>query len=236
MRARIYRIMCLLAAIMLLGGCGREESDTEEQPEIIEIETETETEQSTELEEMYVPSQEDLYVPTIVEIFGEEAPYQQLADFLSAYYQIPEEYQGQTRYYYNYIDLNNDGLMEIFAVVIGEYTEQDAGDPAVILSVGQTGEFVVLESFASVRTPITISDQTTNGWRDIIYYGYGGEEEDGYRVCRYDLEGGYQTELSEIVEELEPMSGEQILSNNLIDDMDQGRYLTLVMQVEDSAQ
>lgn len=225
MRKPIFKITCLLTAIMLLGGCGKEEDNVKEQPEGIEIETETE--HSTELEETYVPAEEDSYVPTIVETFSEEAPYQQLADFLIAYYQIPEEYQAETRYYYNYIDLNNDGLMEIFAVVIGEYTEQNAGDPAVILSVGETGEFVVLESFAAVRTPITISDQTTNEWRDIIYYAYGGDEEDGYRICRYDLEGGYQTELSEIVEELEPLSGEQILSNNLIDDMDQGRYLTL---------
>lgn len=234
MRKPIFKITCLLTAIMLLGGCGKEENDTNEQPESVEIETETE--HTTELEEMYVPAEEDSYVPTIEEVFAEEAPYQQLADFLILHYQIPEEYQAETRYYYNYIDLNSDGLMEIFAVVFGEYTKQDAGDPAVILSVSQTGEFVVLESFDSVRTPITISDQTTNGWSDIVYYTYGGEGEDGYRICRYDPEGGYQTELSEIVEEVEPMSGMQILSNNLIDDMDQGRYLTLAAQTDNSTE
>lgn len=232
MKKNCYGMMCVLAAVTMLAGCGRKAYEENTEMEV----TEVRSDQTTELEEMYVPADEDVYVPFIEEIFSEKAPYQQLADFLISYYQIPEEYQAETRYYYNYIDLNNDGLMEIFAVVIGEYTEQDAGDPAVILSVGQTGEFVVLESFASVRTPITISDQTTNGWCDIVYYAYGGDEEDGYRVCRYDLEGGYQTELSEIVEELEPIGGDQILSNNLIDDMDQGRYLTLASQVEDVTQ
>ena len=225
MRKKVCSILCLLAAVMLLGGCGKKENEEVKQQDAVNIE---ETEMI--LEEVYVPSEEDSYVPMIIETFSEDTPYQQLADFLIDYYQIPQEYQAETRYYYNYIDLNSDGMMEIFAIVIGEYTEQDAGDPAVILSVGQTGEFEVTESFASVRTPLTVCDQETNGWRDIVYYTYGGDEEDGYRICRYDPEGGYQTELSEIVDEVEPVSGEQILSNNLIDDMDQGRYLTLAPQ------
>ena len=120
--------------------------------------------------------------------------------------------------------------------MIGEYTESSSGYPAVILSVDETGEFVVIEAFASIRTPITISEQTTNGWHDIIYYAYGGDEEDGYRIRHYNPEGGYQTELNEIVDELGPVGGTQILSNNLIDDMDQGRYLTLASQTENATE
>ena len=44
------------------------------------------------------------------------------------------------------------------------------------------------------------------------------------------VDGGYQTSLSEVVGKMEPVGGTNILSNNLIDDMDQGRYLTLVPQ------
>lgn len=218
----------MMAAVLLLGGCGKEKTENSGEQEI----REEEVEMATELEEVYLSAEEDEYVPTVIEVFSEDAPYQELADFLTDYYQIPEEYQSETRYYYNYIDLNDDGLMEIFAIVIGEYTESSSGDPAVILSVDETGEFVVIEAFASIRTPITISEQTTNGWHDIIYYAYGGDEEDGYRICHYNPEGGYQTELNEIVDELEPVGGTQILSNNLIDDMDQGRYLTLASQTE----
>ncbi len=228
MKKNCYRIGCMMAAVLLLGGCGKEKTENSGEQEI----REEEVEMATELEEVYLSAEEDEYVPTVIEVFSEDAPYQELADFLTDYYQIPEEYQSETRYYYNYIDLNDDGLMEIFAIVIGEYTESSSGDPAVILSVDETGEFVVIEAFASIRTPITISEQTTNGWHDIIYYAYGGDEEDGYRICHYNPEGGYQTELNEIVDELEPVGGTQILSNNLIDDMDQGRYLTLASQTE----
>lgn len=223
MKKNCYRIVCMTIAALLLGGCGKDKTENSggqgSREETAEL--------ATELEEVYLSAEEDEYVPTVIEMYGEEAPYQELADFLIRYYQIPEEYQSETRYYYNYIDLNDDGVMEIFAIVIGEYTQSSSGDPAVILSVSETGEFVVTEAFASIRTPITISEQTTNGWHDIIYYAYGGDTEDGYHICHYNPEGGYQTEMNEIVDELEPVGGTQILSNNLIDDMDQGRYLTL---------
>lgn len=208
---------------LLLGGCGRERTKMEPAKEM-------------ETEEIFMSAEEDSDVPTVEEVFAEAAPYPQLAEFLTAYYQIPEEYLAKTRYYYNYIDMNDDGVQEIFAVVIGDYTEAKNGNPAVIVSVDETGAFLTLESFPSVKTPITISEHMTNGWHDIIYYAYGGDEEDGYRICRYNPEGGYKTELSEIVRDLEPVGGTQILSNNLIDDMDHDRYLTLALPSEDMAQ
>ncbi|MFR4351788.1 MAG: hypothetical protein ACLT3H_09000 [Roseburia sp.] len=174
-------------------------------------------------------SAEDAEVSTIIAEYAEETEYPELAQFLISYYQIPEEYRGETRYYYNYVDLNEDGQREIFAVVIGEYTEVPFGDPAVILTE-EEGSFAVIEDFAGVRTPIRISEMTTNGWHDIMYQEYGGDKEDGYRICRYSPDGGYQTSLSEVVGKMEPVGGTNILSNNLIDDMDQGRYLTLVPQ------
>lgn len=230
MKKNCYRIMCMIIAALLLGGCGTDKTENDGEQKSYKEQDEP----TTELEEVYLSAEEDEYVPTITEVFSEATPYQELADFLTQYYEIPEEYRSETRYYYNYIDLNDDGLMEIFAAVIGEYTESSSGDPAVILSVGETGEFVVIEAFSSIRTPITISEQTANGWHDIIYYAYGGEEKDGYRICHYNPTGGYQTEISEIVDALEPVGGTQILSNNLIDDMDQGRYLTLAPKTENA--
>lgn len=226
MKKRCYMIAYMLMAGLLLAGCEGAMDENKTAQKVSEIEIELET----ELEEIFVSAEEDEYVPIVEEVFSEQTPYQELADFLIAYYQIPAEFQMETRYYYNYIDINDDGLMEIFAVVIGEYTEADNGNPALILSVDEAGEFVIVESFPSVQTPVTISEHTTNGWHDIIYYAYGGDEEDGYRICRYNPEGGYRTELSEIVKELDSIGGTQILSNNLIDDMDQGRYLTLIPQ------
>lgn len=223
MKRNCYRTLGALAAVLLLAGCG-------ESPAEAEVEQGVEG----ELEEFFLSAEEAGDTLIMAEEFGEEEAYPGLAEFLAAYYQIPEEEQAETRYYYNYVDLNDDGIEEIFAVVIGEYTEQPFGDPAVILTV-EGEEFSVLESFEGIHTPVTISDQTTNGWHDIIYMEYGGGTEEGYRICRYNPEGGYQTTLGEVVDELEPMGGTRILSNNLIDDMDRGRYLTLAPREEENS-
>lgn len=229
--SRIAAVIYMLFVSLLFGGCAKESTR-------IETVTKQETEEASEtvLQEMFMSAEEDSSVLTVEEVFAESASYPELAEFLTAYYQIPDEYLAKTRYYYNYVDINDDGVQEIFAVVIGGYTEAKNGNPAVILSVDEMGTFMTLESFPSVKTPITISEHTTNGWHDIIYYAYGGDEEDGYRICRYNPNGGYKTELSEIVKELEPVGGVQILSNNLIDDMDHDRYLTLILQSEDMAE
>lgn len=230
MRKNCYWILYMMAAVLLFGGCGKDFAINKAEREVPEIETE----QETELKEMYLSAEEDADVPTLIEVFSEDVAYPALAEFLVDYYEIPQEDQDKTRYYYNYVDLNDDGLMEIFAMVVENHRKQDSGYPAVILSVGETGEFVVVEAFESVYTPVTISEQKNNGWHDIIYYAYGAKEKDGYRIHHYDPEGGYQTEASEIVSRLDSIGGTQILSNNLIDDMDQGRYLALAPQMENT--
>ena len=141
--------------------------------------------------------------------------------------QVEQTEQSKTRYYYNHIDLNEDGTDEIFVVVVGEYTKVSFGDPALILSEQADGTFQVIESFEGIHTPVTVSERMTNGWHDIIYQEYGRGAEDGYRICHYNPNGGYQTDLSEVVDEVEPQDGTQIISNNFIDDMDKGNYMTL---------
>lgn len=225
MKRNCCGIFGMVTAAILLAGCGVGRTGTQSDQGAVQPGTEI------GFGEFYLPPEEAGDVVSIMEEYSEETPYPELAEFLIAHYEIPQEYQRETRYYYNYVDLNEDGVNEILAVVIGEYTEVSFGDPAIILAE-EEGNFRVIETFEGVHTPITISDNLTNGWHDIIYQEYGGDE-DGYRICRYHPEGGYQTELSEVVEELEPVGGLQILSNNLIDDMDQGRYLTLVPKDEE---
>lgn len=226
MKRNCYGILGMLAAAILLAGCGNGQPETQSGQGAAQPGTEL------GFGEYFLSAEEAGDVIIIMEEYSEETPYPKLAEFLSSYYEIPVEYQKETRYYYNYIDLDDDGVNEILAVVIGEYTEVPFGDPAIILEEEEGGNFCVIEAFEGIHTPVTISDNLTNGWHDIIYQEYGGDE-DGYRICRYHPEGGYQTELSEVVEELEPVGGLQILSNNLIDDMDQGRYLTLAPEEEE---
>lgn len=228
MKRNCYRIVGMVAVMMLmLTGCGDngEETATRQEQGIVTQGTEE------ELEEMFIAAEDD--VITVMEQYAESTEYPKLAEFLATYYQIPEEELSETRYYYNYVDLNDDGTNEIFAVVIGDYTEIASGDPALILWE-ENDTFGVVESFEGIHTPVMISNQLTNGWHDIIYQQYGGGTEDGYRVCRYNPEGGYQTELTEVIDELESVGGIRILSNNLIDDLDRGVYLTLAPQEENT--
>lgn len=222
-----YTLLLLMSVTALAAGCGKEKAGAEKTEPETEAGAEMEPEQESEQEELFIPAEEAEKVPTVVTEYAAEEEYPELAQFLADYYEIPEEYQYETRYYYNFVDLNEDGKDEIFAVVIGEYTKGENGDPALLLAQGDDASFTVLDVFAEIRTPVTISENRTNGWHDIILDVYGKGVEDGYLICHYNTESGYQTEMNEFVKELEPMSGTQILSNNLIDDMDQGRYFTL---------
>lgn len=228
MKRNCYGVVGMAAVMALvLTGCGADQKEAASKQEVVAQGTED------ELEEMFISAEDDQGVITVMEQYAETAEYPNLAEFLAEYYQIPEEELPTTRYYYNYVDLNDDGTNEIFAVVIGDYTEVASGDPALILWE-ENDTFGVVEAFEGIHTPVTISDQVTNGWHDIIYQQYGGGTEDGYRVCHYNPEGGYQTELTEVMEEFEPIGGIRILSNNLIDDLDRGVYLTLAPQEENT--
>ncbi len=223
MRNRILKnFAVILAGAIFLSGCGKEQSEKQENTNAVEKEECSET-------EIKIPIT-DIDTETI---YADENSNQELADFLIDYYQISEEYLEETRYYYNDIDLNEDGKEETIAVVVGEYTECAGGDPALILGQNESG-YYVLESFDYIRTPVYISNNMTNGWHDIIFSVHGGEEGTGYKICHYASGTGYQGELTEYVQEFpEDFSGKKILSNNFIDDMDKGNYITL-KEVEDN--
>ncbi len=206
---------CIIFAILLIfvtvsvAGCGEKE-ETGRGEEFLAAYSESETAE-----------------PSVSRIYACEEEYKELADFLAEYYRVPQEYRVETRYYYNYMDLNDDGINEIFAVIVGEHTQQDNGDPALLLAEEKNGGFTVIKALDGIRTPVFVCEQTTDGWHDFIYKVYGLGAETGYKVCRYRAGSGYEEEAGELLDEMPLLSGTQILSNNLIDDLDQGRYLTL---------
>ncbi len=226
MRGHWYKTTVMLTMLLMLAGCGGDGAEAEQTVQTEQVE---QTEQTLEqvLEEHFLAAEDAEDVATVVSQYAEETPDPALAEFLISYYQVPDEEQSKTRYYYNHIDLNEDGTDEIFVVVVGEYTKVSFGDPALILSEQADGTFQVIESFEGIHTPVTVSERMTNGWHDIIYQEYGRGAENGYRICHYNPNGGYQTDLSEVVDEVEPQDGTQIISNNFIDDMDKGNYMTL---------
>lgn len=176
---------------------------------------------------------EEAFAPSpITTLYAEEAPYELLAEFLANYYGISEEQRADTIYYYQYFDFDEDGTDEIFVVLVSDEMRESSGNPALLLkedkNPGNENFFTAIESFERIHTPIVISDTLTNGWHDIILNQYGRGVESGYCYCCYEEGTGYQNEGNELYDEMpENLTGVAILSNNIIDDMDKEKCLTL---------
>lgn len=96
-----------------------------------------------------------------------------------------EQGLDNTRYYYNKVDLNDDGISEIFAFLVGPFVCGTGGCSAVIFKQ-ENGEYKLLSRFSLVRNPIIISNKKTNGYRDIIMKVSGGGIESFFAELKYD--------------------------------------------------
>ncbi|AFS77538.1 hypothetical protein Curi_c04630 [Gottschalkia acidurici 9a] len=154
-------------------------------------------------------------------IKSETSVNQSLRDLIIEYYQIPEEYYETTRYYYNYVDLNKDGVNEIFVVVMGPYTSGTGGSSALWV-VENGGKLHVNQDFKLVHTPVVISDTVTNGARELIVPYYGGGVEDQYSIMTCS-DGAY-TRVSDgtKVKTLESVTGDAIIANDIIAEVEAG--------------
>lgn len=215
MRKRWYPVFCMMLGIVFAAGCGVRQSQVEQSEAMPD-----------KAEEIWAPSGENGNDVTIEVEYAQAEPYPALAQFLADYYMISGELLAQTRYYYNRVDLDDDGDPEIFAMIIGEKVDKDIGNPALILKEKE-GDFQVLDTFEEIRTPILICDTLTNGWHDILFETYGKGIARGYVLYVHGGKDGYRYQENQFFEEKPAISGTQILSNNLIDDMDQGNYFTL---------
>lgn len=96
-----------------------------------------------------------------------------------------KEMGGNVKYYYNKVDLNEDGNPEVFVYLVGPYVCGTGGCSGAIFEQ-KNGEYKLLSRFSLVRNPVIISDTKTNGYRDIIMYVAGGGIESFYAWVKYD--------------------------------------------------
>lgn len=103
-----------------------------------------------------------------------------------------------TRYYYNYVDLNDDGIDEIVVQLNGEYSTTKDGDTLLIVEQERNDDnnnneddgFDVKEKFTTFANPVIISDHKTNGYKDLIFMNTDGTYskveygKDGYKKMR----------------------------------------------------
>jgi len=163
---------------------------------------------------------------TIKNVMAKTESYPELESLIISEYDIPTEYFGKTKYYYNYVDLNSDGKEEIFVVIMGPYTSGSGGSSAMIV-YPVDDKLNVNQKFTLIQTPIIISDQIANGAKEIISYKSGGGSESGY--VKLTCSDGYYTTINdgEPIKTLDDISGTAIIANDLISDIVNNNFLTL---------
>lgn len=117
-------------------------------------------------------------------ICSETKPDVKLEEAIKKEYDL-KLYDKNIRYYYNRVDLNDDGIPEVFAFLVGSFICGTGGCSAVIFKL-ENGEYKLLSRFSLVRNPVIISNTKTNGYRDIIMNGYGGGIQSFFALIKYD--------------------------------------------------
>ena len=215
---KIQKLIAGTLLLTMLAGCGAESAPTS---------AETQVPAETQAELPTVPANEStLWVPEGSELRMARTEHNpELAAVIAETYGIPQEEWEGTRYCYDYVDLHDDGVDEIFAVVMGMYTSGSGGDSALILQ--PAAGMAVSQQFTLVRAPILVSDQLTNGAHDLILLRSGGGSEPAF--VRLTCTDGIYTNPAdaETLETLEGITGTAILCSDAALDLNSGSTLTL---------
>lgn len=219
MKKKFVPVLLTAMLLTLTAGC------TPNQPSLSE-KAETNSEENTE----YADSPFTSWLPQGIEqVMSETAPNEDLKQLIIDYYEIPEDYWEETRYYYNYVDLDEDGADEIFAVIIGDYTSGTGGDSALWCSA-EGGKLKIRQAFTLVSTPVIITKEAANDGaseaKGLIMQRRGEAEPE---IVQLTCKDGIYTNVTDalVFENLDGVEGTAILCNDLIEDMENGTCLTL---------
>lgn len=103
---------------------------------------------------------------------------------LEGYDHCEEDFGKGVRYFYNAVDLNGDGAVETIVYLVGAFACGSGGCTTLIFqSKGKTHK--LMSRVLLVHNPILVSDQRTNGWRNLILYVAGGGAEAAYHLLKH---------------------------------------------------
>ncbi|GLC81487.1 hypothetical protein [Lacrimispora brassicae] len=151
---------------------------------------------------------------------AETKPFKELRDLIIEDMEVPEDYYETTHYFYNYIDLNDDGKNEIFVMVTGPYTSGTGGSSALLLSENG-GKLHITQEFTLVNEPIIVSDKLDNGYHDLII-PYYGDNKTQYSVLKYTHEAYPNVPDGEMIDSLDGVKGKAIIANDRINEVQEG--------------
>lgn len=102
---------------------------------------------------------------------AETDAHPQLEQAIAEYCSVAESDYSNVRYYYNYVDLNDDGKHEILALVLGQEAAGIDGNMLLWLDEPEDANITVhsvRQAFRQVGVPIYISNHMTDGYQDLI--------------------------------------------------------------------
>lgn len=246
MKKKIAAILLTSAVFALEAGCSADVAKDEPitRTDAADIDSPDNTKQSENpeiseasgtdnAEDEYVYDTDSLFtgwLPTGIEqIMSETSPNELLRQTIIDYYEIPEEFWVETRYYYNYVDLDDDGTDEIFAVISGSYTSGSGGDSALWCRENN-GKMQINQAFTLVNSPVIVTKEASNGAKPLIMQRWGGGADPEIVQLTYK-DGKYgnvsDAEVLDAAKGIEGIKGTAIICNNLIKDMENGEGLTL---------
>lgn len=200
MKKEIIILACTGAAAGLLAGCGKNQGEPADAGQ-----KESETVAAAEQEmENWLPDE-------VEKMVSETEAREDLEQAMIDYYQIPEEERSETRYYYNYVDMDNNGEQEVFAMVISPSLSGTGGSSALWLGP----DMEVKQSFTLVNAPILVTEEEKNGYKELILERSGGGA--AAEVVMLTYENGEYTRVSDgkPVEDTEKLKGTAILCDDM---------------------
>lgn len=132
----------------------------------------------------------------------------------------------ETRYYYNYIDLDGDGQNEVFVQLVGMFVSGTGGDTGLLFRQ-RNGHYEHIQSFKLVRNPIIVSSERSNGWRDLIMEMSGGGAEATQVKLRFDGKNYPNVTDGLKMAGGEKVNGTAMIWNDLAEDVELGKGLYL---------
>lgn len=223
MKSKIIKmsaLICVIISFLSINGC-KSNSATNIEKENTNVKDESSAKTDESKNNIILLENEK-----IASVLSEKERKPELEKALKEKYDLDDKGAKETRYYYNCIDLNGDGVNEIFVEVVGPFTSGTGGDSAVIYK-DNNGTLEEISDFTLIRNPIIISDEKSNGWNDIIVEYSGGGAPKKYAILKYDGNKYSKVNESETIDSIKDVSGVAIISNYMEKDMkaSEGLYL-----------
>lgn len=118
---------------------------------------------------------------------------------------------GKARYVYDRVDLNDDGLDEVFVYLMGSFFCGTGGCDLLLFTDTKNG-YSLINEFSTVRIPVIVSNEKTNGWKNITWLKSGGGVKSSY--LQHTFNGKHYVESKSLPGDTAPV-GQNYLSGNI---------------------